>query len=110
MFQLIVKSPQLTDIEPCLNKHANMTLVVVPGPESRSVIGRDWNTLLRNSTNNMLTNPLYDGPRANFTNNHCAMKCRDSTSCPHQFHSGAARKDAREASTVRNIVTKQICN
>ncbi len=74
MLQLIGKSQQLTDIQPCLNKHANMTLVAVPGRESRSVIDRDWTTLLRNSANNMLTRPPHDGPRANFANNHCAME------------------------------------
>jgi hypothetical protein len=42
-----------------------MTLVAVPGPESRSVTHRDWRTLLRNSANNMLTRPPYDVPRAN---------------------------------------------
>src|SRR5438045_6921628 len=55
-----------------------MTSVAVPGPESRSVIDRDWKTLLRNSANTMLTSPLYDGPRANFANNHCAIECHDS--------------------------------
>jgi hypothetical protein len=65
----IVKSRQLTDIQPCLNKNANMTLVTVPGRESRSVTHRDWRTLLRNSANNMLTRPPYDVPRANFADN-----------------------------------------
>ena len=65
----IVKSRQLADIQPCLSKDANMTLVAVPGPESRSVTHRDWRTLLRNSANNMLTRPPYDVRRANFADN-----------------------------------------
>jgi hypothetical protein len=71
MLQLIVKSRQLIDIEPSLNKHANMTFVVVHGQESRSVKRRDWKTLRRSSANNMLTSPPYDGPRVNFANSHC---------------------------------------
>src|SRR4029077_19294299 len=65
MLWLIVKSRQLTDVQPCTN-HANMTLVAVPGLESRSVIHRDWKTVRRNSANNMLTRSPYDVPRANF--------------------------------------------
>jgi hypothetical protein len=65
----IVKSRQLIDIQPCLNKDVNMTLVAVPGAESRSVTHRDWRTLLRNSANNMLTRRPYDVPRANFADN-----------------------------------------
>jgi hypothetical protein len=68
MLWLIVKSPQLTDVQPCTN-HANMTLVAVPGLESRSVIHRDWKTHLRSSASNMLTRPPYDVPRANFADN-----------------------------------------
>src|SRR6266446_2583023 len=65
MLRLIVKVRQLTDVQPCTN-HANMTLVAVPGLESRSVTHHDWKTLLRSSANNMLTRPRYDVPRANF--------------------------------------------
>ena len=65
----IVKSRQLVDIQPCLNKHANTTSVAVPRAESRSVTHRDWKTLLRNSANNMLTRPPYDVPRASFADN-----------------------------------------
>jgi hypothetical protein len=65
MLRLIVKLRQLVDVQPCTN-HANMTLVAVPGLESRSVTHHDWKTLLRNSANNMLTRPRYDVPRANF--------------------------------------------
>ena len=70
---------QLIDIQPCLNKHANMTLVAVPGAESRSVTGHDWKILLRNSANNMLTRPPYDVPRANFADNQVGFRC--STIC-----------------------------
>jgi hypothetical protein len=69
MLWLIVKSRQLTDVQPCTN-HADMTLVAVPGLESRSVTHHDWKTLLRNSANNMLTRPPYDVPPANFVDNH----------------------------------------
>ena len=68
MLWLIVKSRQLTDVQPCTN-HANMTLVAVPGLESRSVTHRDWKTLLRSNVSNMLTRPPYDVPRANFADN-----------------------------------------
>ena len=68
MLWLIVKSRQLTDVQPCTN-HANMTLVAVPGLESRGVTHHDWKTLLRNNASNMLTRPQYDGPRANFADN-----------------------------------------
>ncbi len=68
MLRLIVKSRQLTDVQPCTN-HANMTLVAVPGLESRSVTRHDWKTLRRNSANNMLTRPPYDVPRASFADN-----------------------------------------
>jgi len=68
MLWLIVKSRQLTDVQPCTN-HANMTLVAVPGLESRSVKHHDWKTLLRNNASNMLTRPRYDGPQANFADN-----------------------------------------
>jgi hypothetical protein len=68
MLRLIVKSRQLTDVQPCTN-HANMTLVAVPGLESRSVTHHDWKTLRRNSANNMLTRPPSDVPRANFADN-----------------------------------------
>src|SRR5260370_23746518 len=47
-----------------------MTLVAVPGLESRSVTHHDWKRLLRSSANNMLTRPPYDVPRANFADNH----------------------------------------
>ena len=69
MFWLIVKSRQLTDVQPCTN-HANMTSLAGPRSESRSVIHRDWKTLRRNSANNMLTRPPYDVPPANFVDNH----------------------------------------
>src|SRR5712671_3239913 len=69
MLLLIVKLRQLTDVLPCTN-HANMTLVAVPGLESRSVTHHDWKTLLRSSANNMLTRPPYDVPRANFADDH----------------------------------------
>ena len=65
----IVKSRQFADIRPCLNKDANMTLVAVPGAESRSVTHRDGKTLLRNSANNMLIRRPYDVPRANLADN-----------------------------------------
>lgn len=68
MLWLIGKSRQLTDVQPCTN-HANMTLVAVPGLESRSEIHHDWRTLLRNSANNMLTRPRYGVQRANFADN-----------------------------------------
>ena len=68
MLRLIVKSRQLTDVQPCTN-HANMTLVAVPGLESRSVTHHDWKTLLRSSANNMLIRPPCDVPRANFAVN-----------------------------------------
>src|SRR5712692_8790758 len=77
MLRLIVKSRQLTDVQPCIN-HANMTLVAVPGLESRSVTHHDWKTLLRNSANNMLTRPRYDVPRANFADNHSITVLRHS--------------------------------
>jgi hypothetical protein len=70
MLLLIVKSPQLTDVQPWPNKHPNMTSVAGPRSESRSVIHRDSKTHLRSSANNMLTRPRYDVPRANFANNH----------------------------------------
>jgi hypothetical protein len=60
---------QLIDIQPCLSKHGNMTLVVIRGLESRSGTRHDWKILLRNSANNMLTRPPYDVPRANFADN-----------------------------------------
>jgi len=69
MLRLIVKSRQLTDVEPCTN-HANMTSLAGPRSESLSVIHRDWKNLLRSSANNMLTRPPYDVPRANFADNH----------------------------------------
>ena len=75
MLRLIVKLRQLTDIQPCTN-HANMTLVAVPGLESRSVTHHDWKTLLRSSANNMLTRPRYDVPRANFADNQSIMVLR----------------------------------
>jgi hypothetical protein len=78
MLPLIVKSWRLTDIQPCPNKHANMTSVAVPGPESRSVIHRDWKTLLRSSANNMLIRLPCDGPQANFAVNHCLTVLRRS--------------------------------
>jgi hypothetical protein len=78
MLRLIVKSRQLTDVQPWPSKDANMTLVAVPGPESRSVTHRGWKTLLRNSANNMLTRPRFDVPRANFANNHCLTVLRRS--------------------------------
>jgi hypothetical protein len=68
MLRLIVKSRQLTDVQPCTN-HANMTSLAVPRSESRSVIHHDWKTLRRSSANNMLTRPPYDVPRANFADN-----------------------------------------
>src|ERR1700730_5050195 len=77
MLRLIVKSRQLNDVQPCTN-HANMTLVAVPGLESRSVTHHDWKTLLRNSENNMLTRPPYDAPRANFADNHSITILRHS--------------------------------
>lgn len=66
--QMVVGSRQLTDVQPCSNKNANM--IPVPGlrPERRIVINRDWKTLLRSSANNMLTRRLYDVPRASFAN------------------------------------------
>jgi hypothetical protein len=78
MLQLIVKSRQLTDVQPCPNAHANMTSEAAPRSESRSVIHRDCKTLLRSSANNVLTRPTYDVPRANFANNHCTAVLRDS--------------------------------
>src|SRR6266851_1694574 len=69
MLWLIVKSRQLTDVQPCTN-HANMTSLAGLRSESRSVIHRDWKTLLRSSANNMLTRPPSDVPRANFADNH----------------------------------------
>src|ERR1700720_3275161 len=77
MLWLIVKSRQLTDVQPCTN-HANMTLVAVPGLESRSVTHHDSKTLLRNSANNMLTGPPYDVPRANFADNQSITVLRHS--------------------------------
>jgi hypothetical protein len=68
MLWLIVKSRQVTDVQPCTN-HASMTLVAVPGLESRTVTHHDWKTLLPNSASNMLTRPRYDVPRANFADN-----------------------------------------
>jgi hypothetical protein len=68
MLGLIVKSRQLTDVQPCTN-HANMTLVAVPGLESRSATHHVWKTRLRNSANNMLTRPRSGVPRANFADN-----------------------------------------
>jgi sirohydrochlorin ferrochelatase len=78
MLQLICQIAQLTDVQPCLNKHANMTSVEGPRSESRSVIHRDWKTLLQSSANNMLTRPPYDVPRANFAVNHCITVLRRS--------------------------------
>lgn len=64
------------------SKHANVTLVAVPGPESRSVTHRGWKTLLRNSANNMLTRPPYDVPRANFADNPVGFRCLPFASSP----------------------------
>src|SRR4030095_13327487 len=80
MLQLIVKSRQLTDVQLWPSKHANMTSMADRRSESRSVIHRDWNTLLPSSTNNMLTRPRYDVPRANFANNHGITVLRHSLS------------------------------
>src|SRR4030095_8379244 len=80
MLQLIVKSRQLTDVQPWPSKHANMTSVADPRSESRNVIHRDWKTLLRSSANNMLTTPLSDELRANFANNDCITVLRHSLS------------------------------
>jgi hypothetical protein len=82
MLRLIVKSRQLTDVQPWPSKDANMTLVAVPGPESRSVTHRGWKTLLRNSANNMLIRSRYDVPRANFANNPVGFRCLPFASSP----------------------------
>jgi hypothetical protein len=68
---VIGKSRRLTDVQPCPNKHVNMTSVAGPRSESRSVIHRDWKTFLRSSANNMLIRPQHDVPRANFAVDHC---------------------------------------
>src|ERR1700680_1629188 len=78
MLHLIVKSRQLTEVQPCPNKHANMISVADPRSESRSVIHRDWKTLLRSSANNMLIRLPCDGPQANFAVNHCLTVLRRS--------------------------------
>ncbi len=52
-----------------------MTLVTVPGAESRSATHRNWGTLLRNSANNMLTRPQSDAPQANFADNPVGFHC-----------------------------------
>jgi hypothetical protein len=52
-----------------------MTLVAIPGVESRSGIHRDSETLLQNSANNMLTWLPYDVRRANFADNPAGSYC-----------------------------------
>src|ERR1700674_4722532 len=78
MLHLIVKSWQLTEVQPCPNKHANMISVADPRSESRSVIHRDWKTLPRSSANNMRIRPPYDVPPANFAANYFITVLRRS--------------------------------
>jgi hypothetical protein len=121
MLQLIVKSRQLTDVQPCPNAHANMTSEAARRSESRSVIHRDCKTLLRSSANNVLTRPTYDVPRANFANNHCTAVLRDSLlpvaadlvlvdrenrlahSCPSRCSNGTHLYDKRHLSQIMRL-------
>jgi hypothetical protein len=49
----------------------------------------------------MLTTPLFDGPRANFANDHCAMECRDSMRVLATLNTERPERDVRETSAVR---------